>query len=594
MARNTPGDHIPQPAPLDTGGKREIWSIQSIQTVERIVPGIGWIRVYKRADLPHDLLAGLTLAAVILPIAMAYGQLAGLPPIAGVYASILPLVAYALFGSSPRLVIGPDASTAALVAAAILPLANASTARAMALAAGLALLVGLMSLAAGWARLGFIADFLSRPILAGYVIGLALTIIASQLGKVFGIPIASEDFFRQVAELVTRLPETNLPSLAIGVSVLALIVILRRAAPRVPTALIAVVGATVVTTVFHLDARGVATIGAIPPGLPAPRIPAVSLGELAAMLPDALGITLLTFSDTILNARTFAARQGVTVRPSRELIGLGAGNLAAALTQGFPVSGSGTRTAVNEAAGGRTQLAGVLAAVTLGLILVFLTNPLSRFPTAALGGALIAVVLPLLDAAELRHLYYLRRREFAIALVTLLGVLTVGLLPGLGIAVMLSLILLLARAARPHDAVLGKIPGLDGYHDIGDYPESEQAPGLLIYRFDGPLYFVNASYFKSRAIVLAAEMNPPLRWFILDAEAITDIDSTALEALEDARQRLSSHGAVFAIARAKSALRARLERAGLVTAIGPDRLYPSIRTAVAAYEADASSANSKP
>ncbi|HEU0027550.1 MAG TPA: SulP family inorganic anion transporter [Ktedonobacterales bacterium] len=591
MAGNTSDDHTPNPAPRDKGGAqtgRPTWPI------ERAVPGVAWIRAYRRADLRHDLIAGLTLAAVILPIAMAYGQLAGLPPIAGVYASILPLVAYALFGSSPRLIIGPDASTAALVAAAILPLAGANSAHAMALAAGLALLVGLMSLAAGFARLGFIADFLSKPILVGYVIGLALTIIAGQLGKVFGIPIASDDFFRQIAELVMRLPETNLPSLAIGASVLALIVILRRVAPRVPAPLLAVVGATIAANIFHLDARGVATIGAIPPGLPAPRIPPVSLGELAAMLPGALGITLLTFSDTILNARTFATRQGVTVHASGELIGLGAGNLAAGLTQGFPVSGSGTRTAVNEAAGGRTQLAGVLAALTLSLILVFLTDPLSHFPTAALGGALIAVVLPLLDAAELRHLYYLRRRESAVALVTTLSVLTVGLLPGLAIAVTLSFLLLLARAVRPHDAVLGKIPGLDGYHDIGDYPESERAPGLLVYRFDGPLFFANASYFKSRVLALAEELDPPLRWFILDAEAITDIDSTALEALEEVRQRLTVQGAVFAIARAKSALRERLERAGLADAIGLDRIYPSIRTAVAGYAADIGDVDSEP
>jgi SulP family sulfate permease len=559
--------------------------------IARLIPGVAWIRTYQRADLRHDLIAGMTLAAVILPIAMAYGQLAGLPAIAGVYASILPLVAYALFGSSRLLIIGPDVSTAALVAAAILPLAGGSSGHAMALAAGLALIVGALSLIASVARLGFVADFLSKPILLGYINGLALSVIAGQLGKVFGIQIASEDFFRQIAELVMKLPRTNLPSLAIGAGALALIVILRRVAPRVPGPLIAVTGATLLAAFFQLDAIGVATIGYIPPGLPALQIPAVTWGELAAMLPNALGITLLTFSDTILNARTFAVRRNHVVDANRELIGLGAGNLIAGLSQGFAVSGSGTRTAVNETAGGRTQLAGVTAAVTLGLILLFLTGPLSRFPTAALGGALIAVILPLLDFAALRHLYSLRRREFAVALVTLLSVLTVGLLPGLAIAVALSFLLVLARAVRPHDAVLGKTPGLDGYHDIGDYPESEREPGLLVYRFDGPLFFANANFFKSRVIELAKAQEPPLRWFILDAEAITDMDITALETLEEVRRYLAARGVVVAVARAKSAIRERMEQAGLADAIGLDRLYPSIRTAVAGYARDVGEAS---
>ena len=390
MSGSKPGDLQPGPAATESE-ERPRWRI------ERFIPGVSWMRAYQRPDLRHDLLAGVTLAAVILPIAMAYGQLAGLPPIAGVYASITPLLMYALFGPSRLLVIGPDTSTAALVAAAILPLAAGDSAHAMALAAGLAMLVGAFSLLASVTRLGFVADFLSKPILVGYINGLALSVIAGQLSKLFGVPITSGDFFRQIAELVTKLPQTNLATLAIGVSVLAFIVVLRRVAPRVPGPLIAVVGATVVASVFQLDALGVATIGYIPPGLPKPGIPPVSLSELVNMLPDALGITLLTFSDTILNARTFAARNGYTVDANQELVGLGAGNIAAGLTQGFAVSGSGTRTAVNEGAGGRTQLAGVTAAVGLGLILLFLTGPLSRFPVAALGGALIAVILPFLE-----------------------------------------------------------------------------------------------------------------------------------------------------------------------------------------------------
>lgn len=547
------------------------------------MPGVAWMRGYERADLRHDLIAGVTLAAVILPIAMAYGQLAGLPPIAGVYASIAPLLAYALFGSSRLLVFGPDTSTAALVGAAALPLAAGSPAHAAALAAGLALLVGALSLVASVARLGFVADFLSKPILIGYINGLALSVIVGQLGKVSGAPITRGDVFGQIVQFFTGLPRASGFTLAIGVGTLALIVVLRRVAPRIPGPLIAVVGATLAVSLFQLESRGVAVIGAIPAGLPAPRIPAVTPGELLSMFPDALGITLLSFSDTILNARVFAARNGYAVDANRELSGLAAGNIAAGLSQGFAISASGTRTAVNEAAGARTQLAGVAAAVALGAILLFLTGPMSHFPTAALGGALIAVILPLLDFRALRQLYDLRRSEFVIAMVTLVGVLLVGLLPGLGIAVALSFLLTLARAVRPHDAVLGKVEGLDGYHDIGDFPESEQAPGLLVYRFDAPLFFANASYFKSRVIELASSQDPPARWFILDAEAITDVDTTALEALEEARRYLVERGVTVAIARAKSRLRAQLEQAGLVAEIGAGRLYPSIRTAVAAY-----------
>jgi sulfate permease, SulP family len=570
--------------PVKPDARAAVWRARA----ERIAPGIAWMRAYRLADLGHDALAGATLAAVILPIAMAYGRLAGLPPIAGVYTSLAPLVAYAIFGQSRLLVLGPDTSTAALVAAAVLPLAAGSVSRALALAAALALLVGALALIASVARLGFIASFLSRPILTGYINGLALTVITGQLAGVFGVPISGADVFTQLASLARQIGQTNLPTLAVGAGVIALILTLRWFAPRVPGALIAVAGATLVVGAFSLKARGVATIGAIPPGLPAPRLPAVSLADLGALLPDALGITLLTFSDTILNARVFAARNGYSVDANRELAGMGAGNIAASLTQGFPVSASGTRTAVNEAAGARTPLAGIVAAATLGLILLVLTEPMSQFPIAALGGALIAIILPLIDIAAFRQLYLVRRADFAVALVTLVGVITIGLLPGLAIAVALSFLLVLARAVRPHDAVLGKTPGLDGYHDVDDYPESARAPGLLLYRFDGPLFFANASYFQSRLTELIEGLDPPLRWLILDAEAITDIDSTALETLEEVRRFVTERGATLAVARAKSSLRGRLERAGLVASIGSGHFYPSIRTSVAGYEEEIS------
>jgi len=541
------------------------------------------MRAYRAAWLRSDLPAGVTVAAVILPIAMAYGQLSGLPAIAGVYASLLPLAAYALFGSSRQLILGPDASTTALMATTVAPLAAGNPARYAALAGALALMVGLFCIAAGLARLGFLADFLSKPILVGYINGLALTIIASQLSKVFGVPIRSGDFFGQLAEFAAKLGRLHWPTLATGASVLAVVLLLRRAAPRVPGALIAVVGATAAAAVFHLDAYGVSTVGAIRPGLPSLTLPIVAVGDLGPLASSALGIALVIFSDTILNGRTFARRNGYTINAQRELVALGAANAAAGLSQGFPVSASGARTAVNEAVGGKTQLVGVVAALALVAILLFLTAPLSMFPTAALGAVLIAAVLGLLDFATLRQLYRVRKREFVIALVAMLGVLILGLLQGILLPIALSLALLLARAARPHDAVLRLVEGLDGFHDIGDYPEGETTPGLIVYRYDAPLFFANAEHFRARVRGLVAGAESPVEWFLVDAEAITDVDATAAEMLEGLRGELASHGVVLAMARVKQPVRAIMARAGLVDAIGKPRFFPSIRSGVAAF-----------
>ena len=556
---------------------------QVLLRASRFVPGIAWMRGYSRARLPGDLLAGVTVAAVVLPIAMAYGQLAGLPAIAGVYASILPLVAYALFGSSRQLMLGPDTSTAALVTATVAPLAAGDGARYAALAALLALLTGALCVVGGMVRLGFVADFLSKPILVGYINGLALSVIASQLGKVFGISFQSSSFLGQLGELLSKLPQTNWLALAIGAGVLATVLLLRRFAPRVPGPLIAVIGATLVAGIFNLDARGVATVGAIPAGLPALQFPAVTLSDVSTLLPAAAGIVLVTFSDAILNARTFAARNGYEINANQELIGLGVADLSAGISQGFPVSGSGTRTAVNDSAGGKTQLVGIVAACSLAVILLFLTAPLSKFPNAALGAVLIAATLSLIDIPTMLYLYHIRKTEFAIAVVTMLGVLTTGLLQSIVLAIGLSLLLLLARTVRPHDAVLGHVRGLDGFHDVGDYPGSETVPGLIVYRFDAPLFFANAHFFRNRVRLLIAEADAPVEWMILDAEAITDMDSTAVEILAAVQSELASADIILAVARAKHHLRDIFDHTGLTAAIGERYFFPSIRTAVGAF-----------
>jgi high affinity sulfate transporter 1 len=549
-----------------------------------LIPGAAWIRRYQRRELPHDALAGLTVAAVIVPIGMAYGQLSGLPPITGLYASLLPLVAYALFGSSRQLIIGPDASSTALMAAAIAPLANGDVDRALDLAALLAVLVGAIAFLGALLRLGFIASFLSKPIVVGYMNGLVLIVIAAQLGKTLGISIHSDAFIGQVFEALSKAGTMNWPTAAVGVGVCVMILLLRRFAPRAPAALLAVVLATLVVAIFHLGAHGVATLGAVPAGLPALHIPRASAGDIGRLTLDALAIALLTFSDTILNARSFARRNGYEVDANGELRGLAAANLAAGISQGYPVSASGARTALSEAAGGRTQMVGLVAALALAGILLWLTPLLADFPVAALGGALIAAVVPLVDVTSLRQMYRIRKADGLVAGVTFIGVLLIGLLEGIALAVGLSLLLVLVRAVRPHDAVLGHVAGIEGFHDTDDYADARTIPGLIIYRFDAPLFFANAERFQSRVLELARIAAPPVTWVLLDAEAITDLDSTAADMLEEVRAELARRGIVLAIARAKRALRDRLAAAGLAEA-SPDRyFFPSIRSGVAAFD----------
>lgn len=553
--------------------------------LSRALPSLTWVRSYKLAWLGADCVAGLTVAAVILPVAMAYGQLAGLPPVAGIYASMAPLLIYALFGPSRRLILGPDASSAALVAAAVVPMANGNPARYAALAALLAVLTGLISVAASLVRLGFVASFLSKPILVGYMNGLALTVIVGQIPVLLGIHVSASGFFSEVGQILVNLRSTHLLTLSLGAGALAVVWILWRVAPRAPGPLLAAAGATLAVTLWRLDAHGVSVVGAIPPGLPALTLPNVTWSDARHLLGDALGIALLIYSDTILNARTFSAREGAHVDANRELFSLGVANTAAGLSQGFPVSVSGTRTAINEAAGGKTQLVSVIAMVVLGLVLLFFTGPLSKFPTAALAALLIAAAGRLFDMSTLRTLARTDWRDLLVALATLFMVLTVGLLQGIVIAIALSLTLLLARAVRPHDAVLGEVEGVDGLQDIEEFPQGVTVPGLLVYRFDGPLFFANADYFEHRVNELIAEAGAPIEWFLLDAEAITEIDATAAETVEDVRRELASRGILLVVARAKQPLRARLRRARLLDKIGQQQFYASIRSAVAAFKA---------
>lgn len=545
------------------------------------VPGIGMLQAYDISWLRLDLIAGLSVAAVTIPAAMAYAQLAGLPPATGLYASILPLLVYALFGSSRQLVTGPDSALAALTATSLGSLSGGDPGAYISLAALLAVMVGLLCIAGGLLKLGFLADFLAKPILIGYLNGVALTIIATQLGKVFGYPVQFTGFFRGVYDFVSRLGQTHIPTLTIGLASFVVIMGLKRVSRLIPGALIAVLAATAVTAVGKLAERGVAVVGAVPPGLPALTIPEPGTVDLGSVVLAALGLLLISFSDLILPARGFAAKRGYDIDANQELVALGVANIASGISQGFPISGVSSRTAVNDSAGARTQISGVVSALVVALVLLTLTVPLAYMPVAVLGAVLISAALGLLNIDALRQIHRASLPEFRLSVMTTLGVITIGILPGILIAVGLAMIQVLKRAARPHDALLGVIPGKEGFFDINAYPEAEQIPGLIILKVDSSVLFFNADYLRAKARRLVADANP--RWIILDAESIPAIDTTAVDSFEKAVLQARRQGVVLAFARLSEQVREMLDRTGLTDQIGEGNIYRSVRSAVDAF-----------
>ncbi len=559
-------------------------TLHALHFIEQILPGLRVVRTYQRRWLPADLLVGVTIFAMLVPQGIAYAQLAGVAPVVGLYTAIGALVGYALFGSSRRLMIGPESSSALLVVAAVAPVAaGGSPARFAILVALLALLVGVIALAAGLARLGFLADFISKPILIGYIAGVSFTMIAGQLDKLFGIPIESENFFQMIGELLVGLGQIHVLTLMIGLVLIVFILVLRRFAPKVPGGLIVVVIMTVISALLQLDTYGVTVVGPIPPGLPQFGLLDLRFTDIWSLLPSALTLTLIVFTDAILTARTFAEKHGEKVNANRELIGLGAANISSALIQGFPVAVSQSRTAVNEAAGGKTQLLGIVAAALLAVFLLWFTWLLKDLPQVALSAIIIAAAINLIEVKPLLRMYRVRWIEFNLALVTFIGVLSIGILPGILIAVLLALVIVISKISRPHDAVLGVVEGIDGYHDIEEYANSETEPGLIVYRFDAPLFFANAEYFLTQVQELIDAAVPPVKWLLIDAEAIVDIDVTAAETLLTLQRELERKGVVLAIARASHPLQRMLKRAGLTERIGPEHLYPTVRTGVRAF-----------
>ena len=518
------------------------------------MPGLGAISCYDRSWLRSDLGAGLSVAAIALPVGIAYADLAGVPAVIGMYSAIFPLLAYALFGSSRQLMTGPDAATCIIVAASLGPLAGGDTERYLALMVILTLMTGILYVVAGLSRLGFIANFLSQPILTGYLNGIALIIIAGQLQKLFGYSGEAEEFFPKLTEFIVQVDNSHLPTLILGFSLLAALVGLRQVAPRLPAALVVVVAGIVAVTMLGLDQSGVAVLGSVPAGLPSLQLPVFDLGTFTPLLGDAAGIALVSFTSGVLTAKSFARRNRYEINANQELIAFGASNIASGLAQGFPVTGADSRTAVNNAMGGKTQLVGIVAAGTMLLILFFMTEPLGFVPTAALAAVIMVSAIGLFDYKELRSLYEISHRELLLSVGTTLGVLTLGVLPGVLLAVALSLFWLLTVVSRPHDGVLGRVKGIKGFHSLDEFPEATTIPGLILYRFDANLVFFNADYFRDRVRAAIAAAETPVEWVVVDASSINVVDITALQKVDELREELSAQGIVFATARIKHSL----------------------------------------
>ena len=521
--------------------RESVVSAQPARRVERWVPGVRAVRTYERSWLRADLVAGVVLAAILVPQGMAYAELAGLPAVTGLYTTIACLVGYAIFGPSRVLVLGPDSSISPLILAALAPLlAGGDPGTAIALAGMLAIFVGLVEIGLGLGKLGFVADLLSKEVQVGYMNGLGITIIVSQLPKLFGFSTDADGFLDDVTAFVGGLDETDMTTLAVGLAVLAVLVVLPRITTRVPAILVGVVGATVACAALGLASEGVATVGALPQGVPTPVIPWTDASDVIPLMLAAAGIALVSLTDTIATATSFAARRGEEVEPDQEMVGMGAANVAAGLFQGFAVSTSGSRTAVAEQSGATTQLTGVVGAAVVALLLLFLTGLLTDLPQAALAAVVIVAAFSLIDIAVLRRYFRVRKSALAISLVASAGVILFGVLQGIVVAVVLAILLFFRRSWWPHGAVLGKVEGLEGWHNVRRYPDARQIPGVVVFRWDAPLFFANAGSFRQQVRHLVREHRP--QWVVLQCEAITDVDVTAAEMLEQLDDELNDAG----------------------------------------------------
>ena len=550
---------------------------------ERLLPGLWQLRQYQRRWLPGDVLAGVTVAAYLVPQVMAYAEVAGLPAITGLWAILGPLAVYALLGSSRQLSVGPESSTALMTAAAVAAMVADGAQSPADAAAALALAVGAVCVLGWVARLGFLANLLSRPVLIGYMVGIAILMIVSQLGKVTGVDVQGQSVAARLRSLVGGFDQISLPTFAVATAVLVLLLALRRWLPRSPGPLIAMLLAAGTVALFDLDQMGVAVVGQIPRGLPTPAIPEFGGLDLATLLPAALGVAIVAYSDNVVTGRAFATKHRERIDSNQEFLALGAANLSTGLSHGFPVSSSGSRTVIADAMGGRSQLYSLVALATVLITVFFLRPVLASFPAAALGGVVIYAAIRLIDWPELRRIARFRRSELVLSLTTTAGVLIFDVLYGIAVAIAVSIADLLRRIAKPHDGILGYVPGIAGMHDVDDYPTGRQVPGLVVYRYDSPLFFANAEDFRTRALAAVDSAENRVEWFLLNAEANSEVDLTAVDALDDLFQTLRARGIVFAMARVKQELRETLLAGGFVQKVGEDRIFMTLPTAVDAY-----------
>jgi high affinity sulfate transporter 1 len=551
----------------------------------RWLPGLQTLRSYESAWLRHDIVAGLVLTTMLVPVGIAYAVASGVPGIYGLYATIVPLLAYALFGPSRILVLGPDSSLAAVILAVVLPLSGGDPLRAVTLAGMMAVVSGMVCIVAGLARLGFITELLSKPIRYGYMNGIALTVLISQLPKLFGFSIESDGPLRNIWAIANGVlgGRTNWTGFVVGTGTLAMILLLKRST-RVPGILIAVVGATVAVGALDLAAgAGVSVLGPLPQGLPAFAIPWITYPDIVSVLIGGCAVALVSFADTSVLSRVYAARTRTYVDPNQEMVGLGVANLAAGLFQGFPISSSSSRTPVAEAAGARTQMTGVVGALGVALLLLVAPDLLQNLPTSGLAAVVIAAAIGLFEFSDLRRIYRIQRWEFWLSIVCTVGVAVLGAIPGIGLAIVIAVIEFLWDGWRPYSAVLGRAEGVKGYHDITRYPDARLIPGLVLFRWDAPLFFANAELFHDRVLDAVVTSPTPVRWLVVAAEPVTSVDVTSADMLAELDETLHAAGIELCFAEMKDPVKDKLKRFGLFARLGEEIFFPTLGEAVSTY-----------
>ncbi len=561
----------------------------TVQRLARVAPGLTALAGYRRSDFPHDLAAGLAVAAMAIPGSVATAQLVGFSPVVGLYASTLPMIAYALFGTSRQLMVGPSAATAALVAAAVAPLAGGSQDQALSLAIALTFITGVLFVGASFLRLGAIADFLSKPILVGFMNGVAINVVLSQLGVLFGFRIEASGIVPRASEFIARLPATHWPTLAVGLATMAVLLMLPRVSRRLPATLVALVGAGFAVHFLGLEEQGVRTIGAVPSGFPIPRVPEIPFDTLPVLIAEAAGLALVMFSTTMLAARSFADRNRYEIDADREIAALGAANIAAALAQGFVVTGTNSRTAIGEVAGGRTQMAGIVTAVVIAAVVAFFTWPLQYIPAVSLAALLVVAGASLFSWRNVAAIGRIDRREYWIAMIATVGVIVVGVMNAILLAIVLALLSFVQLASRPKVEQLGTIAGQSGFHSLARHPEASSPAGLMLFRFNGAIIFFSAAYFK-REVLKAVARTEGLRWFVLDLVPVNMVDATGVYTIMEVFEELRARGITSCAVGRETEWADWAAARGFEARLAKTRFFPTLWHATSAYSAESNAA----